>query len=332
MVTQKRVSLFWPVVLIGTGAILLLRNLGYLPEFNWSVLLKLWPLVLVVIGLDLLFGHRAPWVGGLIGLLTVAAAIAFLYYSPALGISTPEGIKTEVVSSPLEDTSSVEYYLDTSYPPVTISALPGSTDLVKATIVHRGQVNFDVKGEADKIVSLSATTEPDAWLSFDLGLGGQKWDIGLNPRVPTTINLNGGSGSLDLDLTGITLEALRADLGSGASKMALPQSKQPYEVDIESGSGAVNLVLAEGTDVTLELNSASGAVSVSIPSTSGVRIEIMDDGSGSLQIPNSFIAGAGNADNGEMGTWQSVNFDSAANTITIRVSDRGSGSIHFKIR
>jgi len=329
-VNKKRVSLFWPVILIGAGVILLLRNLGYLPAFNWSILLKLWPLVLVVIGLDLLFGYKAPWAGGLIGLLTVAAAVTFLLYSPALGVKAPEGIKTEVVSSPLENTTSVKYYLDTSYAPVTINALSGSTDLVSATIVHRGQVNFDVKGGADKIVTLSTTTEADTWLSFDLGLGGQKWDIGLNPDVQTTIDLLGGSGALDLDLEGIALEALRADLGSGASKILLPSSQKLYEVEIESGSGSVDLNLAEKSDINLTLSSGSGAVSVSIPSTSGVRIEVLDDGSGALQVPNVFIASTDSTD--DQGSWQSANYETAVNTINIRVIDRGSGSLQFKTR
>ena len=329
-VNKKRVSLFWPVILIGAGVILLLRNLGYLPAFNWSILLKLWPLVLVVIGLDLLFGYKAPWAGGLIGLLTVAAAVTFLLYSPALGVKAPEGIKTEVVSSPLENTTSVKYYLDTSYAPVTINALSGSTDLVSATIVHRGQVNFDVKGGADKIVTLSTTTEADTWLSFDLGLGGQKWDIGLNPDAQTTIDLLGGSGALDLDLEGIALEALRADLGSGASKILLPSSQKLYEVEIESGSGSVDLNLAEKSDINLTLSSGSGAVSVSIPSTSGVRIEVLDDGSGALQVPNVFIASTDSTD--DQGSWQSANYETAVNTINIRVIDRGSGSLQFKTR
>lgn len=328
VINSKRYSLFWPVVLIGAGIILLLRNLGYLPAFNWNALLRLWPLVLVVIGLDLLFGYKAPWVGGLIGLLTVAAVVAFIFYSPALGINPPEGIKTEVVSSPLEKTEHAEYYLDASYPPVTISALPDSTDLIKATIVHRGDVNFDVKGDTTKSVSLSTTTTPDSWVSFDLGLGGQKWDIGLNPDVPSIINLNGGSGSLDLDLSGITLEALRADFGSGSSDIVLPMSKQLYEVDIESGSGSVKLTLPANTDVALTLDSGSGAVNVFLPRTSGVKLEVMDDGSGSLQIPNDFIAATGNTE--DRGSWQSANFETATNTITITVQGRGSGSLHFQ--
>jgi len=58
IIEPKRTSLFWPVVLIGAGVILLLRNLGVLQNFDLQTLLRLWPLILVVIGLDLIFGRR----------------------------------------------------------------------------------------------------------------------------------------------------------------------------------------------------------------------------------------------------------------------------------
>jgi hypothetical protein len=46
-------SIFWPILLIAVGMIVLLDNLGLLPFDPWQ-LVRLWPLVLVVIGLDIL--------------------------------------------------------------------------------------------------------------------------------------------------------------------------------------------------------------------------------------------------------------------------------------
>ncbi|MBC7250601.1 MAG: hypothetical protein H5T62_09990 [Anaerolineae bacterium] len=52
-------SVFWPLMLIGVGVVLLLANLGYLPWQAWSVLWRLWPLLLVALGIDLLIGRRS---------------------------------------------------------------------------------------------------------------------------------------------------------------------------------------------------------------------------------------------------------------------------------
>ena len=50
---MRRVGpIFWPILLIAVGATVLLSNLGLLPFDPWQ-LVRLWPLILVVIGLDI---------------------------------------------------------------------------------------------------------------------------------------------------------------------------------------------------------------------------------------------------------------------------------------
>ena len=326
-----RNSLFWPVVLIGAGCILLLRNLGFLPDFSWAALLNLWPVALIVLGLDLMFGRKSPWVGGLIGLLTIGAVIAFLYFSPALGIKAPAEVKTEVISEPLGNTTSVEYFIDTAAQPVSVQALPKSTDLFKATILTPGQVFLSVAGDAHKTVQLSTRSNPNTWLNFINNPQRLYWDIALNPAVPSAINLNGASGALNLDLSGIMLTDLQTTLGSGSSHFILPVTDAPYDVNVQSGSGAVTLNLPENTELALAINSGSGAVTVEIPHSAAVRIEVLSSGSGGVRIPNEYqVVGLNNG--AASGSWQSSNFEGAEKSIIIRVVGRGSGSLTFRVK
>lgn len=323
---SRKPSFFWPVILVGAGAILLLRNFGVLQDFNYSLLFRLWPLILVVIGIDLIFGRRFPWAGAVIGLLAVGAVIAFLFFAPSLGINQSGGIRTDVFSEPLENAVSVEYNLDTAAEPVFISALPDSSDIFKATIVHRGYMNYNVAGAADKKVTLSQTTTSEDWFTAVPGLVNLKWDISLTPAVPIMLNLDGGSGALRVNLEGLNLQALRADLGSGASDFTLPRSNAPYTVEIDSGSGAVNMSMAEDTGLTLTLSSSSGAVTMWVPQRAALKVEILDDGSGSVRLPSDLdlVQGSGKYEND---TWQSADFEDADIQIIIRIADRGSGSI-----
>jgi hypothetical protein len=45
-------SLFFPILLISLGIIFLLRNTGALPGDAWDLILRLWPLILIAMGLD----------------------------------------------------------------------------------------------------------------------------------------------------------------------------------------------------------------------------------------------------------------------------------------
>lgn len=53
---ERPASIFGPLIMLTVGAALLLRNLGYVRlESLW----KLWPLILIALGLNALFGNRS---------------------------------------------------------------------------------------------------------------------------------------------------------------------------------------------------------------------------------------------------------------------------------
>ena len=49
MYNDRRPGLFWPLILIGLGALLLLQNLGYLPAGLWPALAQLWPVIFILL-------------------------------------------------------------------------------------------------------------------------------------------------------------------------------------------------------------------------------------------------------------------------------------------
>jgi len=59
---------------IGAGVLLLLSNLGYLPSQSWDALWRLWPLLLVALGVDQLIG-RHSMIGAIFSALFVLMLI-----------------------------------------------------------------------------------------------------------------------------------------------------------------------------------------------------------------------------------------------------------------
>jgi hypothetical protein len=327
---RNRHSFFWPIILIGVGIIWLLVNLGMIAPINFVTLLQFWPILLIILGLDILLGHRYPWAGSLVALLALGGLIAYLVMQPNTGkpVSYPSGSKEETLSEPLEDASSVSYYFETASEPVKIDSLDeGSNLLLNADLVHQGTINFNVSGTTNKMVNLSETTNPNDWFGWNLSDINNKWDISLARKLPTDLRIDGGSGALTVDLENVQLESLSADLGSGASSFILPEGDDTVSVDINSGSGAVNMQVPEDTDVTIRIESGSGALNIDVPNDAAVMVEVMDSGSGSLQIGNSIDQVTG--DN-ETGTWKTSGYDSAKRHILIKLLDRGSGAISIE--
>jgi hypothetical protein len=319
-------SLFFPIVLIGAGAIWLLANFDIIPDLNLGLLFRLWPLFLIAAGLELLFGRGRALVGGLIGLLTVGAAIALLIYGPRLGLTSNRNLTTERFTAALEGADSGRIVLDLSSYPTRIGALSDGDLLFDGELTYAGEVTFEVSGTTQKTVTLDhgqSISGPWDWFD-DLEAD---WTIDLSPAVPLDLNVDGGSGSVELDLQALELAGLSINGGSGSIQLVLPAGPdgEPYEARLDSGSGSATVTIPEGTNAILGYEGGSGSLTVDVPDGLAVRVEVGDSGSGSVRVPGDWDE-VRSADDDE-GTWQTQDYDEAARRFTLIIYDLGSGSV-----
>ncbi|MEW6034191.1 MAG: DUF5668 domain-containing protein [Chloroflexota bacterium] len=61
-------------LLIVVGVVLLLQNFNVLPDGMWRALWRFWPVILLIIGVNIFLRDR-PWLAGLIILLIMLATI-----------------------------------------------------------------------------------------------------------------------------------------------------------------------------------------------------------------------------------------------------------------
>jgi hypothetical protein len=318
-------SLFWPVLLIGVGIVWTLSNLGIIPPANFSLLLRLWPLALIVIGLEILIGRRSTLLSAIFGLAVVAVIVLVLVMGPALGLPPAPIPSTDTYREPVGSATSASVMLDLGSAHTTVKVLTGSNDLINANIEHLGTINFNVSGSQKKFISLSEVTNPTDWFVISAVFEELKWDIGLAPDLPIDLTINGGSGRGELDLSGLLLAGLKADVGSGAFKIHLPSSPNGYNASLNGGSGNLDLFLPSATGLSVHLEGGSGSINITIPPDAAVRIEVLNGGSGSVSIPNSFMRVSGSSDQKE-GAWETAGYAQADHKILIQVVDLGSGS------
>ena len=324
--SPRQRSLFWPVILIGTGVILLLANLNIITTASLAALTALWPLLLVALGLEILFGRRSTLASGLIALLMVGAVIFILVAGPKVGLNLPTAqVMEEQFSEPLGQARSADVLIDISSDPVTIDALSGSGDLIQAAITHTGEMEFTASGSSDKSIVLrkQPSTASFNW-SFNLTQP-TRWDIALSPQVPLDLTLQGGSGSTTADLSRLQLERLNVDVASGSFVLDLPDSEQAYEAEVEGGSGSLRVSLPADTDLTLSITGNSGSINLQVPANVDYRIEVLGSGSGSLSLPR----GMDQVEDGDddEGVWETPGYARASRRMLIRIVDIGSGSV-----
>ncbi len=87
-VDRGKVDLFWPVLMIGAGLVAVMGYLNWLPEENLLILVNLWPVLLIVAGLGIIFRDRSAWVGAGLGVFLVAAVFVVSLAGGNLGLSS----------------------------------------------------------------------------------------------------------------------------------------------------------------------------------------------------------------------------------------------------
>ncbi|MBC7261840.1 MAG: hypothetical protein H5T63_07475, partial [Chloroflexi bacterium] len=72
---RNRPSIIGPLLLIAAGVLLLLNQMGKLPWGIWGTIWRFWPVILILIGLEILIGLSRSTVIYIIGLLIALAIL-----------------------------------------------------------------------------------------------------------------------------------------------------------------------------------------------------------------------------------------------------------------
>ncbi|MGE5138919.1 MAG: LiaF transmembrane domain-containing protein [Rudaea sp.] len=270
---RRAPSLFWPVVLIGAGVIWLLFNLGMLTVNPWLVLWRFWPVLLIVAGVEILAGRN--WFGSivsaLLGVLVVAAAIAALFFAQSNStwlnsfafpgvVSNNAALHTQHLADPLGGAAQADVNISFDEGTYSVSALPeSSANLLEGDVSYYGAFRHDVSVSNQRARVELSEDQTTSWFFF--GRGGQQWTLKFNPAPEYMFSLNTGSGTENVDLASLKVEAVTLNTGSGSIKLGLPASGQ-YNVTVNGGSGTVTLDLPDGIAARVEYHAGSGSLSV----------------------------------------------------------------------
>ncbi len=310
---RRAPSFFWPIVLVGAGVLLLLSNLGYISWTSWNLLLRLWPVLLIALGIDLLFGRRSiagAILSGLLILALLGGVVAIGFFAPQIPafrvLAQPAEWRVEQIEYPLSGLERARILVDWSSVPGTLRALEDSANLIEGEIAYRGELVFDVRvrgAEADVEIDQRFS---GVWLGplDTLRRGEQRWLVEVSPDVDLDLTLNGGSGRCEVDLRGLQITGLHLDVGSGPIDLSLP-GEDTFDAVIEGGSGPL---------------------AISVPGDVGVRV-VLESGSGPFRPAERFALVSGERDSD--GVWETGNWRTADEQIELQI-DQGSGSVTIR--
>lgn len=292
---RYRPGIAGPVLLIGLGVIFLLNNMGLLQWSVWDVVLRLWPLLLVAWGLDLLLGRRSAW-GAAVALIIILALLAggvFMMEEASL----PAG-NLVTVNIPIESAEEAQVTLDPALAYLRLRVEDDSNQslLSGRAIPFNGERVEQQVERGNRSAEASVRTTGVIVMPFLRGRTDRPtWDFSLHPQVDYDLRVDVGGGKSDLFLEDLMLSALDVHNGIGQTIIHLP-GHGGYAAEIDGGIGHIIIELPDDT---------------------GIRLNV-DVGIGSAQVPTSFRRSGS--------IYVSPNYEDADQRIEVDVS-LGIGSI-----
>jgi len=258
-----RRGVFWPLLLITIGLVFLLANFGLIAPLSALALLSLWPLILILAGVDIAFGRRWPLPVLALDVLIIAFGVALVASQPT--IMTPlgpvaffqrssAGPGVSSVSAPRGDASALTLHLNGGAGTFNVSG--GGTDLVSAT---SDQDNLVVRTSGRSDRTDVRVDQSDQGPRFGGGVP-THIDVKIASDVPTSFDMNAGAGEFVVDLRQVKLTDARINIGAASLRIVLP--KATGDVSIVVSAGASNLVIEVPDGVEARVTTSGALVSL----------------------------------------------------------------------
>jgi len=267
----NRGLVFWGVALVTAGAVALAIQAGLIPADAARQAWRLWPLLLVVVGLAVIasrtaFGTVATVLAGLVAGGLAGTLVAGVPDGLSLGCG---GEPTESVTADGSFATDGEVELDISCGELQVSTQAGTAWSVVAR--HGADEEPQVTADAD---SFRVTAEGGGFIGFTDGR--QDWDVVLPIDAALGISVDSNAASAVLDLEDADISTLAIDANAGEVNLALPGA-EVRELSFDANAGSISIDVDDATrlDGSVEMN--AGSLELCAPDGLAIAITIDDE-------------------------------------------------------
>ena len=304
---------------VGLGAVPLAARAGWISHAALADAWRLWPVMLIVIGVAVLV-RRSP-------IAVLGAAIVGLTVGGTVGTAATLGSGRLVGCGGTGVTGAAALQRSGSF-------VGGAADADVGFACGTLQVNTRPGASwtalgwgpaADASVSATADSlriRPAG--GIDLGVGSVGGNGRLAVTLPTTpaldLRLSESAGALDARLAGAHLSGLQADLNAADSSIDLTGAVLNGPIRIDTTFGSTRLTLPADASASGTIQASFGDLEVCVPQGVGVRL------TATSSFGSQDISGLGPAP--ETSVWQSADYLTAASHVDLQVGS-SFGSFHF---
>lgn len=246
-------SVLLPLLLILLGSYLLAQKLGWqLPNIG-PLVVRFWPLLLIILGLELLLSRWQRGLGLLLGLLISGALV--WGFTTAGKIEVRAGVIDTQIDQSLAGATRGEVTVDIDAANVRIEALPpGSDRFAEGTYSADGlqlEQRYNVKDGVGKLELDSHGT----FLFFDIKSKGML-DLRLNPDLPLVLEMDSSATDLNIDLSELQIEEFKLDMSASDGELILPSQGR---IVVDASASSLTVVVPPEVAARIRIDSSASS-------------------------------------------------------------------------
>lgn len=280
--------LFWGLALITGGAVALAAQQGYIDRDWLAGAWRLWPLILVAVGLSILLARTpAAIVGTIVAALVVGTAggalIAVGPGSVTCGGGDPTSLTTR--QGTFGDNASVQLAFNCGTLNVGMDDADGWT-------VASGQRN----GSPAKITAAShrlevrSSNHDSNWFN----VGRQRWNVTLPTSTTYELDVSPNAAATKIDLGGGTFTSVSVQPNAGSTFMDLTDA-QVDDLDLSLNAGSAAVIVGDGGDVAGSMSVNAGSMELCTTGLVEIRLTVKDNLTFSTNLAESGLVRDGDS-------------------------------------
>lgn len=269
----NRGLIFWGVALVTAGAVALAIQSDLIAGETAREAWRLWPLVLIVIGLAVI-GARTPFALP----ATLAAGLVAGGLAGTLVAGWPDGMTigcggetdSRAAANGEFTGAAANVELDFDCGDLAVSMAQGSAWNVEALY------GSDSEPEISSDAASMRVRLDDAGGFIGFADSRQDWDVELPLDTELALDVNADAASSVLDLDGANLSTLSIDANAGEVRLGLGGAAVG-ELSIDANAGSVDLTVDQATTVDGRIEMNAGSMDLCVADGTSVAITVSDD-------------------------------------------------------
>lgn len=246
---QSHGALIWGIILLFLGIVFLLQALDVLPWGVWGTLWRFWPVLIIIIGLNILLSRYNPWVVSAVifTLLWACMGIAFWQYEPPA--------VTKSYSEPLADLERASIAINFDGGSLSLGSLAyDSSNLVEVASKSKGgdggiEADFH-RQNGEGSLHLSSKGVNRVFWSGPL----VDWEAMFTQNIPLTLHIKSAASSISLDLSKLLSSEVLVELNAGNCKVTTPSSAGTTYIKIDANVSNIEVTIPTGVAAKIQLD------------------------------------------------------------------------------